>query len=65
MTSTTGPAEVAGTAPGEPRPAAVRATAAVLRTADGPFQLEEVELDPPGHGEVVVRIAGVGSATPT
>ncbi len=34
--------------------------AAVLRTADGPFELDDVLLDPPGHGEIVVRVAGVG-----
>lgn len=32
----------------------------MLRAPDGPFQLEEVVLDGPGHGEVVVRIVGVG-----
>ncbi|NMN95875.1 NAD(P)-dependent alcohol dehydrogenase [Antrihabitans stalactiti] len=38
----------------------VEARAAVLRTADGPFELEDVLLDAPGHGQIVVRIAGVG-----
>ncbi|MEU8413492.1 NAD(P)-dependent alcohol dehydrogenase [Amycolatopsis japonica] len=38
----------------------VRATAAVLRAPDGPFSLENVVLDAPGRGEVLVRIAGVG-----
>jgi aryl-alcohol dehydrogenase len=38
----------------------VRTTAAVLRNADGPFELEDVELDEPGVGEVLVRIAGAG-----
>lgn len=38
----------------------VRVTAAVLRSADGPFQLEPVELDPPGPDEVLVRVTGVG-----
>jgi len=38
----------------------VTMTAAVLRAADEPFQLEQVELDEPGVGEVLVRIVGVG-----
>lgn len=38
----------------------IQARAAVLRAADAPFQLEDVVLDGPGNGEVVVRIAGVG-----
>ncbi|MFE3959304.1 NAD(P)-dependent alcohol dehydrogenase [Nocardia sp. NPDC059091] len=38
----------------------VRTRAAVLRAADGPFRIEEVELDAPGHGQVLVRIAGTG-----
>ncbi|CAI7975313.1 hypothetical protein FRAHR75_170080 [Frankia sp. Hr75.2] len=33
----------------------MKATAAVLRQADGPYVLEEVELDPPGPGDVLVR----------
>lgn len=34
--------------------------AAVLRTADGPFTIEEVDLDGPADDEAVVRVAGVG-----
>ena len=34
--------------------------AAVLRHPDKPFVLEDVELDDPGPGEVLVRIAGAG-----
>ena len=34
--------------------------AAVLRTADGPYSIEPVELADPGPGEVLVRIVGVG-----
>ena len=35
-------------------------TAAVLRDAGGPYRLEQVHLDDPGAGEVVVRIVGAG-----
>ncbi|MBS1848797.1 MAG: zinc-binding dehydrogenase [Actinobacteria bacterium] len=35
-------------------------TAAVLRTADGPYRLERVTLDEPAEGEIVVRIVGAG-----
>lgn len=35
-------------------------TAAVLRQTDGPYLIEEVKLDPPGPGEVLVRIVGTG-----
>ncbi|MCK9926477.1 NAD(P)-dependent alcohol dehydrogenase [Frankia sp. Mgl5] len=38
----------------------MKATAAVLRQADGPYVLEEVELDPPGPGEVLVRVVSAG-----
>lgn len=38
----------------------MRATAAVLRAADAPYRMEEVTLDEPGMGEVLVRIVGVG-----
>ncbi|EFC84110.1 NAD(P)-dependent alcohol dehydrogenase [Parafrankia sp. EUN1f] len=38
----------------------MKVTAAVLRQADGPYVLEEVELDPPGPGEVLVRVVGAG-----
>ncbi|MET9483069.1 NAD(P)-dependent alcohol dehydrogenase [Streptomyces sp. NPDC006638] len=39
----------------------MRFGAAVLRTYDSPFAVEEVELDPgPADGEVLVRIAGTG-----
>jgi aryl-alcohol dehydrogenase len=35
-------------------------TAAVLRAADAPYAIERVELDDPGPGEVLVKIAGAG-----
>ncbi len=35
-------------------------TAAVLRTTDGPYRLERVQLDEPGAGQVLVRIVGAG-----
>ncbi|ADP83041.1 NAD(P)-dependent alcohol dehydrogenase [Pseudofrankia inefficax] len=38
----------------------MKMTAAVLRRADGPYVLEEVELDPPGPGELLVRVVGAG-----
>ncbi|QXJ23303.1 NAD(P)-dependent alcohol dehydrogenase [Actinomadura graeca] len=38
----------------------MRIGAAVLRAADGPYTIETLELDGPGPGEVVVRIAGAG-----
>jgi len=38
----------------------VEITAAVLRAPDGRYELEQVELDPPGAGEVLVRIVGAG-----
>ncbi|PXX58441.1 aryl-alcohol dehydrogenase [Nocardia tenerifensis] len=38
----------------------IRTRAAVLRTADGPFRIEDVELDAPGYGQVLVRVAGTG-----
>jgi aryl-alcohol dehydrogenase len=38
----------------------MRAHATVLRDADGPFTVEEVELAPPGPGEALVRIADTG-----
>lgn len=38
----------------------MKAVAAVLREPRGPLRLEDVELDDPRAGEVVVRIAGVG-----
>ena len=34
--------------------------AAVLREADGPFTIEDIELAPPGPGQVLVKVAGVG-----
>ncbi|MBW8483076.1 NAD(P)-dependent alcohol dehydrogenase [Actinomadura parmotrematis] len=37
-----------------------RATAAVLRDADGPYAIEPLDLADPGPGELVVRIAGAG-----
>jgi aryl-alcohol dehydrogenase len=38
----------------------VKITAAVLRRSDGPYVLEEVDLDPPGPGEILVRVVGAG-----
>ena len=35
-------------------------TAAVLRDGDGPYSIEQIELDGPGKDEVLVRIAAVG-----
>ena len=35
-------------------------TAAVLRAADAPYAIEQVELNDPGPGEVLVTIAGAG-----
>ncbi|MEV5843522.1 NAD(P)-dependent alcohol dehydrogenase [Streptomyces sp. NPDC051985] len=37
-----------------------KSTAAVLRAADGPFTVEEVTLDDPGPGEVLVKITAAG-----
>ena len=34
--------------------------AAVLRTPEGPFTVEDLELAPPGPGQVLVRIVGAG-----
>jgi aryl-alcohol dehydrogenase len=34
--------------------------AAVLRAADAPYAVEQVQLDAPGPGEVLVKIAGAG-----
>jgi aryl-alcohol dehydrogenase len=38
----------------------MEAQAAVLRTTDGPFVIEDVVVDGPGPGEITVRIVGVG-----
>ncbi|MEV4320341.1 NAD(P)-dependent alcohol dehydrogenase [Actinocrispum sp. NPDC049592] len=38
----------------------MRITAAVLRAADGPYHLEEVDLADPGPAELLVRIVGTG-----
>lgn len=38
----------------------MKTTAAVTDRTDAPFVIEEVELDEPGAGEVVIRIAGTG-----
>jgi Zn-dependent alcohol dehydrogenase len=38
----------------------VEITAAVVQVLDGPFKLTKLELDQPGPGEVLVRIAGTG-----
>lgn len=35
-------------------------TAAVLRDSDGPYSIEQIDLDGPGEGEVLVRITAVG-----
>jgi aryl-alcohol dehydrogenase len=39
--------------------------AAVLRGTDEPYRIETVELDEPGPGEVLVRIAGWACVIPT
>ncbi|MGI5451743.1 zinc-binding dehydrogenase [Streptomyces sp. CA-249302] len=44
----------------DPTDSMTRATAAVLRSADGDYTLEEVGLTEPGPGELRVRIAGTG-----
>ncbi|MFD8725283.1 NAD(P)-dependent alcohol dehydrogenase [Streptomyces sp. NPDC059629] len=38
----------------------MRTRAAVMRSAQGPFTIEQVELDDPGPGELLIRIAGTG-----
>lgn len=38
----------------------MRITAAVVDKRDGPFMIEDVELDEPGRGEVLIRIAATG-----
>ena len=38
----------------------MKITAAVTRVPHGPFVLGDVELDPPGEGELLVRIVGAG-----
>jgi len=38
----------------------MRITAAVVESKDGPFELEEVELDEPRAGELLVKITAVG-----
>lgn len=38
----------------------IKAHAAVLRGSTEPYTLEDVELDEPGPGQVVVRIAATG-----
>lgn len=35
-------------------------TAAVLRTSDGPYSIEQVRIDDPGEGEAIVRIVAAG-----
>jgi aryl-alcohol dehydrogenase len=39
---------------------AVHATAALLEEVDAPLRLEQVEIGPPGEGEILVRMRGVG-----
>jgi aryl-alcohol dehydrogenase len=43
----------------------VRITAAVVEELHGPFVVREVDLDDPGPGDVLVKVAATGSATPT
>ena len=50
---------------GEGEERRVNITAAVVREKEQPFGIEEVELDEPGVGEVLVRIVGSGFATLT
>jgi aryl-alcohol dehydrogenase len=38
----------------------MRITAAVLHAADAPYAIDPVELNDPGPGEVLIRIAGAG-----
>lgn len=38
----------------------MKITAAVARTKGAPFSLEQVELDPPGRGEILVKVHSVG-----
>jgi aryl-alcohol dehydrogenase len=38
----------------------MQTAAAVLRSTDRPYSLEELTLDPPGPGEIAIRIVGVG-----
>ncbi|MCK9900905.1 alcohol dehydrogenase [Parafrankia colletiae] len=38
----------------------MKATAAVLRQATGPYLIEDVVLDPPGPGELLVRVVSAG-----
>jgi NDMA-dependent alcohol dehydrogenase len=39
---------------------AMKTTAAVIRELGGKWEVEEVELDPPGHGEVLVELVASG-----
>jgi Zn-dependent alcohol dehydrogenase len=38
----------------------MRATVAIVGEQDGPFRLEEVDVDEPGSGEVLVQIVATG-----
>ena len=38
----------------------MKTRAAVLRSGDGPFAIETVELGDPGPGEALVRMVGTG-----
>jgi aryl-alcohol dehydrogenase len=38
----------------------MRITGAVLRSKDGPYEMEHLELDEPSQGHAIVRIAGTG-----
>ncbi|MCB0977643.1 MAG: NAD(P)-dependent alcohol dehydrogenase [Acidimicrobiales bacterium] len=38
----------------------MKTRAAVLRSPEGPFAVEDVELAPPGSGQILVRVAGAG-----
>ncbi len=38
----------------------MKATAAVFRALDAPFEVEQIEVDPPRRGEVLVRVVATG-----
>ena len=38
----------------------MKITAAVVREKEQPFSIEELELEEPRAGEILVRVAGVG-----
>lgn len=43
----------------------MRTTAVLSRDPSAPFTIENVDVDEPRAGEVLVRIAAAGCATPT